>query len=67
VRAAWYGAAMTDEERLSRLTPREHDVYEVWKKHPDWSNAQIGYAVMYLPAHVVRRYKQNIRAKLEDD
>jgi DNA-binding CsgD family transcriptional regulator len=53
-----------DEERLNRLTPRERDVYEVWKRHPDWSNAQIGYAVMYLPPHVVRRYKKNIREKL---
>jgi hypothetical protein len=53
-----------DEERLNRLTPRERDVYEVWRKHPDWSNAQIGYAVMYLPPHVIRRYKQNIREKL---
>jgi DNA-binding NarL/FixJ family response regulator len=53
-----------DEERLNRLTPRERDVYEVWKQHPDWSNGQIGYAVMYLPAHVVRRYKQNIREEV---
>jgi hypothetical protein len=56
---------MTNENRLDRLTPRERDVYEVWKKHPDWSNAQIGYAV-YMPAgHVIRRYKENIRRKLE--
>jgi hypothetical protein len=55
-----------DEERLNRLTPRERDVYEVWKAHPDWSNAQIGLAV-YMPAgHVIRRYKANIRRKLED-
>jgi hypothetical protein len=33
---------MEDEERLNRLTPRERDVYEVWREHPDWSNAQIG-------------------------
>lgn len=56
-----------DDERLSRLTPRERDVYEVWQEHPDWSNAQISYAVMYLPPHVVRQYKQNIREKLGDD
>jgi DNA-binding NarL/FixJ family response regulator len=55
---------MADPGRLDRLTPRERDVYEVWTKHPDWSNAQIGYEVMYLPAHVVRRYKQNIREKV---
>lgn len=55
-----------DRDRLSRLTPRERDVYEVWQRHPDWSNAQIGYAVMYLPAHVVRRYKQNIERKLAE-
>jgi hypothetical protein len=40
---------MEDEERLNRLTPRERDVYEVWREHPDWSNAQIGRAV-YMPA-----------------
>ena len=46
---------MEDEERLNRLTPRERDVYEVWREHPDWSNAQIGRAV-YMPApHVIRR------------
>ena len=33
---------MEDEEHLNRLTPRERDVYEVWREHPDWSNAQIG-------------------------
>jgi hypothetical protein len=33
---------------------------------PDWSNAQIGRAV-YMPAgHVIRRYKENIRRKLEE-
>ena len=55
---------MADPERLDRLTPRERDVYKVWKKHPDWSNAQIAFAVMYLPPHVIRRYKQNIREKV---
>jgi hypothetical protein len=55
-----------DPERLDRLTPRERDVYEVWREHPDWSNGQISYAVMYLPPHVVRRYKENIKRKLED-
>jgi hypothetical protein len=55
---------MEDEERLNRLTPRERDVYEVWREHPDWSNAQIGRAV-YMPApHVIRRYKENIKTKL---
>ena len=60
---ATYDARMTDP-RLDRLTRRERDVYEVWRRHPDWSNAQIGYEVMYLPPHVVRRYKQNIREKV---
>jgi hypothetical protein len=56
---------MEDEERLNRLTPRERDVYEVWKRHPDWTNAQIGLAA-YMPApYVIRRYKDNIRRKLE--
>jgi hypothetical protein len=55
---------MEDEERLNRLTPRERDVYEVWREHPDWSNAQIGRAV-YMPApHVIRRYKESIKTKL---
>jgi len=55
---------MEDEERLNRLIPRERDVYEVWREHPDWSNAQIGRAV-YMPApHVIRRYKENIKTKL---
>jgi hypothetical protein len=59
-----YDARMEGPERLDRLTRRERDVYEVWKKHPDWSNAQIGMAV-YMPApHVIRRYKQNIREKV---
>lgn len=31
---------MEDQERLNRLTPRERDVSEVLRKHPDWSNAQ---------------------------
>jgi hypothetical protein len=53
-----------DQEHLHLLTPRERDVYEVWRKHPDWSNAQIGRAV-YMPApHVIRRYKENIKTKL---
>jgi hypothetical protein len=55
---------MPDPEGLDRLTPRERDVYEAWKRHPYWSNAQLGYAV-YMPApHVIRRYKENIRRKL---
>ena len=58
--------SMEDPQRLGRLTPRERDVYEVWKKHPDWSNAQIGYAVMFPAAYIVRRYKENIKRKLED-
>jgi FixJ family two-component response regulator len=53
-----------DQEHLHLLAPRERDVYEVWRKHPDWSNAQIGRAV-YMPApHVIRRYKENIKTKL---
>jgi DNA-binding NarL/FixJ family response regulator len=56
--------AVEDQERLERLTPRERDVYEVWKEHPDWSNAQIGYEVKFPAPHVVRRYKQNIREKV---
>jgi FixJ family two-component response regulator len=53
-----------DQEHLHLLTPRERDVWEVWRKHPDWSNAQIGRAV-YMPApHVIRRYKENIKTKL---
>ena len=52
---------MTDP--LDRLTPRERDVYEAWREHPDWSNAQLGRAA-FLPPHVVRRYKQNIREKV---
>jgi DNA-binding CsgD family transcriptional regulator len=55
---------MADPERLDLLTPRERDVYEVWKEHPDWSNAQIGYEVKFPAPHVVRRYKQNIREKV---
>ena len=55
---------MEDEERLSRLTPRERDVYEVWKKHPDWDDIRIGYEVKFPAAHVVRRYKRNIKRKL---
>jgi DNA-binding CsgD family transcriptional regulator len=54
---------MEDQDRLNQLTPRERDVYEVWREHPDWSNAQTGRTV-YLPPHVVRRYKENIRRKL---
>lgn len=56
---------MADPERLSRLTPRERDVYEVWRKHPDWTNAQIGREVFMPAPHVIRRYKENIRRKLE--
>jgi hypothetical protein len=48
---------------LDKLTPRERDVYEAWKDDPDASNAVLGVRV-YLPAHVVRRYKQQIREKL---
>ena len=48
---------MTNENRLDRLTPRERDVYEVWKKHPDWSNGQIGREVKFPAGHIVRRYK----------
>jgi DNA-binding CsgD family transcriptional regulator len=55
---------MAEPEGLDQLTPRERDVYEVWREHPDWTNAQIGRAV-YMPApHVIRRYKQNIREKV---
>jgi hypothetical protein len=43
------------QERLNLHTPREGDVYEVWREHPDWSHAQVGYAV-YMPApYVIRR------------
>jgi DNA-binding CsgD family transcriptional regulator len=56
---------VADPERLDRLTPRERDVYKVWKQHPDWSNAQVGREVL-LPPHVVRRYKENIKRQLED-
>ena len=45
---------MADPEGLDRLTPRERDVYEVWKAHPDWSNAQIGFEVKFPAPHVVR-------------
>jgi len=55
---------MTEPEGLDQLTPRERDVYEVWRKHPDWSNAQIGFEVKFPAPHVVRRYKGNIRRKL---
>jgi hypothetical protein len=58
--------SVADPGRLDRLTPRERDVYEVSRRHPDWSKAQIGYAVMYLPPHVVRRYLQNIERKLAE-
>jgi DNA-binding NarL/FixJ family response regulator len=55
---------MEAQKHLHLLTPRERDVYEVWRKHPDWSNAQIG-RVVYMPApHVIRRYKENIKTKL---
>jgi hypothetical protein len=56
---------VADPERLDRLTPRERDVYKVWKQHPDWSNVQVGREVL-LPPHVVRRYKENIKRQLED-
>ena len=57
---------MEDDQRLNRLTPRERDVYEVSRSHPDWSKAQIGREVL-LPPHVVRRYLRNIEAKLQDE
>jgi hypothetical protein len=53
-----------DQERLDRLTPRERDVYEVWRQHPDWSNSQIGWEVKFPAPYIVRRYKENIRRKL---
>jgi hypothetical protein len=55
---------MAEPEGLDQLTPRERDVHEVWKKHPDWSNAQIGMEVRFPAPYVVRRYKANIRRKL---
>ena len=51
-------------ERLDQLTPRERDVYEVWRAHPDWSNAEIGMAARFPAPHVVRRYKATISRKL---
>jgi DNA-binding NarL/FixJ family response regulator len=54
---------MEAQEHLHLLTPRERDVYDVWRKHPDWSKAQVSRAV-YLPPHVVRRYLENIKTKL---
>jgi DNA-binding NarL/FixJ family response regulator len=54
---------MEAQEHLHLLTPRQRDVYDVWRQHPDWSKAQIGRAV-YLPPHVVRRYLENIKTKL---
>lgn len=57
---------LSPRERLSRLTPRERDVYEVWKKHPDWDDIRIGYEVKFPAAHIVRRYKRNIKWKLAD-
>jgi DNA-binding CsgD family transcriptional regulator len=62
-RLGLWDVTMGDPERLNRLTPRERDVYEVSRNHPDWSKAQIGREV-YLPPHVVRRYLQNIREKV---
>jgi hypothetical protein len=56
---------MNDPGRLDRLTPRERDVYDASRRHPDWSKAQIGRAV-YLPPHVVRRYLRNIEEKLRE-
>jgi DNA-binding CsgD family transcriptional regulator len=52
-----------NDSRLATLTPRERDVYEAWKAEPDASNAVLGRRV-YLPAHVVRRYKRQIQEKL---
>jgi DNA-binding CsgD family transcriptional regulator len=54
-----------DEEPLDQLTPRERDVYKVWKEHPDWNTRQISEAV-FLQLHMVRRYRENIRRKLGD-
>lgn len=54
---------MEAQEQLHLLTPRERDVYDVLRTHPDWSKAQISRAV-YLPPHVVRRYLENIKTKL---
>jgi DNA-binding CsgD family transcriptional regulator len=62
-RLGLWDVTMGEPERLNRLTPRERDVYEVSRHHPDWSKAQIGREV-YLPPHVVRRYLQNIREKV---
>jgi DNA-binding CsgD family transcriptional regulator len=64
-RLGLWDVGMGDPERLNRLTPRERDVYEVSRNHPDWSKGQIGREV-YLPPHVVRRYLQNIERKLAD-
>jgi DNA-binding CsgD family transcriptional regulator len=55
-----------DARRLHLLTPRERDLWLIWKNHPDWSNGQLGLAVMFPAPHIVRRYKENIRRKLED-
>ncbi len=41
-------------------------MYEVWKKHPDWDDIRIGYEVKFPAAHIVRRYKRNIKWKLAD-
>lgn len=57
---------MAEPEGLDQLTPRERDVYEVWREHPDWSNAQIGREVFMPAPYVIRRYKENIRRKLAD-
>jgi DNA-binding CsgD family transcriptional regulator len=55
---------MNDQKRLNWLTPRERDVYEMWREHPDWTNGQIGRAVLFPAGHIVLRYKSNIRRKL---
>jgi hypothetical protein len=52
-----------EASRLDKLTPRERDVYEAWTADPNASNAVLGVRV-HLPAHVVRRYKRQIREKL---
>jgi DNA-binding CsgD family transcriptional regulator len=63
-RLGLWDMSMGEPEPLNRLTPRERDVYHVSRNHKDWSNAQIGREVL-LPPHVVRRYLQNIKRKLE--
>jgi hypothetical protein len=53
-----------DEERLNRLTPRERDVYEVLRRHPDWRVSKIGCELALTP-NAVRGFVWNIRRKLE--